>query len=66
MIVFDLVETDAVLTVDLEPYAINGSLTGEMSTLLVSLNGEQINRWPKLGPWHRSERHGAKIVGLPT
>lgn len=63
MIVFDLEETAAVLTVDLEPY---GSVAGEMSTIVVRLNERFLDYWPKLGPWHRSEIHGAKIVGLAT
>lgn len=63
MIDFALDETPVVLTVDLESY---GSDEGEMSTIFVAIDGTQIDRWPKLGPWHRSEIHGAKIVGLAT
>lgn len=59
---FALEETADILIVDIEPYSVNGSFSGEMSTLRILLNGEQIDWWPKLGPWHRSEEHAGKIV----
>lgn len=59
MSVFALEETDAILAVDIEPY---GSVAGEMSTIYVLLDGEQIDWWPKLGPWHRSEDHAKEIA----
>lgn len=62
MSIFELEETDAVLVVDIEPYLINGRFEGEMSTIRVLLNGEQVNWWPKLGPWTRAEEHARKIA----
>lgn len=59
MKLFDLEETGDVLTIDLKPY---GDDAGEMSSIIVRVNGEFRDWWPKLGPWHRSEIHGAQIA----
>ena len=64
MTVLDLEETPDVFTVDIVPYSVNGPFSGEMSTIYVQRNGEQISWWPKLGPWERSETHAARFVGL--
>jgi hypothetical protein len=50
-----LYETSAVIHIIAEPYAVNGSFSGEMSTVKLYVDDQLIDRWPKLGPWHRSE-----------